>query len=238
MLYNKNMLNDYLYKSPSSQNPTKAMIVLPEIFGLTDFICQTTDRFANELGISTYALDFFYQLNHVKNKFDYATDMQKGVELMQQMRGTDFIEIFSTALADIKKDLPSLEAIYVCGFCFGGRLAYVAGSDRSVSKVISFYGAGANMPNFINDKSAVQNLAEMRANDKNLSVLSLYGANDDSILSEDRAKTEQELKVAGINYEAVVYNDTGHGFFNSERANMYNTKAAEEAWQKVKEFLS
>lgn len=232
------MLNDYLYKGPASNNQKTAIIVLPEIFGLTDFICRTTDKFASELGLSAYALDFFYQINHKRNKFDYATQMQTGVELMQQMQGVDFVEIFSTALANIKQDMPDLSIVYVCGFCFGGRLAYVAGADKSVSKIISFYGAGANGPGFINNKSAIDNLSASRANDQSFSVLSFYGANDDSIIPADRAKTAQKLKEAGISYEEVVYEGAGHGFFNSQRPDMYNADASAEAWQRVKWFLS
>lgn len=231
------MLNDFIYKSNQSKKSNTTVIVLPEIFGLTDFICKTTDDFAKQFGVSAYGLDFFYQLNNTPNKFDYDTEMQKGIELMQQMRGEDFVEIFSTALGEISQDGASIENIIVCGFCFGGRLAYVAGSDPKVSKVISYYGAGAHTPDFINGRTPIENLAQAKTGDSSFSVLSFYGQKDDSIPDVDRVKTSELLKQANINYEAVVYPQAGHGFFNSERATMYNQPAANDSWQRVISFV-
>lgn len=232
------MLNDYIYKSPQSNNINKAIIILPEIYGLTDFICDTADRFASELEISSYALDFFYQLNHTPNKLDYDADAPKGIELMQKMKGIDFVEIFNSTVDIITKDMPELKSLAVCGFCFGGRLAYLAGANKKVSKVISFYGAGANTPSYINDKSPIENLCSIRADDPYLSILSFYGSNDESITTYDREQTAQAIKNAGINYEEIVYDGAGHAFFNNQRPNMYNESASVQAWQRVKEFLS
>lgn len=229
---------EYLYESTHNfNNADTAVIVLPEIFGLTDFITGVADKFSNEFMMPAYALDFFYQLTGEPNKFDYSNDMQKGVELMQQMTGDDFLIIFNDAIEKIVTNYPSIQSLVVCGFCFGGRLAYLSGLNSKVNKIISFYGAGANEPNYIDGKSCIEALSVKRTNDSTLSILSLYGGNDTSILVEDRAKTKQLFTSENINYREVIYADAGHAFFNNQRAQMYNSKASELAWQKIVEFI-
>lgn len=233
---------DYLYESQYNSKASvlnTAVIVLPEIFGVTDFIASTADRFASECNIPSFALDFFYQLTGEPNKFDYSTDMQKGIELMQKMRGEDFLVIFNSAIEEISKTYPDVQNIIVCGFCFGGRLAYLAGlNDSRVNKIISFYGAGANQSNYIDGKSCIEALSSKRSGDTNLSVLSFYGGTDESIPIEDRHKTKSLFDATNINYQEVVCVEAGHAFFNNQRAQMYNRDASEHAWKTILYFIN
>lgn len=230
----------YLYKSSKSSNSKTAIIVLPEIFGLTDFITSTTDRFAEEFKVSAYALDFFFQLTGEPNKFDYNSDegAQTGMDLMKKMTGEDFVNIFEQAVDHIVADLGGVEEIVVCGFCFGGRLAYLSSIETRVKKIISFYGAGANKPNYYSDSSAIEQLCEARSSDESLQVLSFYGAEDDSINQEDRDKTKKAMQEANISYHDIVYPDTGHAFFNNTRQSMYNEESANKAWREIIKFIS
>lgn len=232
------MNKEYLYTSSHyTGSSDTAIIVLPEIFGLTDFITSTTDRFADDFHMPAYALDFFYQLTGKPNKFDYESDMQKGIELMQQMRGEDFLMIFNNAVHDIMNSHSEIQKLIVCGFCFGGRLSYLAGLNENVKSIISFYGAGSNGPDYIQGQSCVEALADKRANDSSLSIISLYGGKDESIPEEDRDKTKSMLSEADINYQEVVYPDAGHAFFNNYRTEKYNELASKKAWEKIVEFV-
>lgn len=232
------MNQQYLYTSNHyTGSSDTAVIVLPEIFGLTGFITSTADRFADEFQMPAYALDFFYQLTGKPNKFDYESDMQKGVELMQQMRGEDFLQIFNDAVNNIMSDHPEVKNFIVCGFCFGGRLAYLTGLNENVKSIISFYGAGANGPDYIQGRSCIESLASERTNDSSLRILSLYGGTDESIPTEDRAKTKSLLEEASINYKEIVYPDAGHAFFNNQRADRYSSEASSAAWDEIRSFL-
>ena len=232
---------DYLYESQHNSKASvlnTAVVVLPEIFGLTDFITDVADRFANEFNMPSFALDFFYQLTGEPNKFDYSSDMQKGIELMQKMRGEDFLEIFNSTVDKISATYPEVQNIVVCGFCFGGRLAYIAGLNDKVKKKVSFYGAGANQPNYVQEHSSIEALSAKRTNDSNLSILSFYGGVDESIPQEDRTKTKSLLSAASIRYQEVVYANAGHAFFNNQRPEMYNAKASELAWKTIIGFIN
>ncbi len=227
----------YLYKSNIETDSKTAIIVLPEIFGLTDFVTGVADKFAKEFSTHAYALDFFYQLTGKPNKFDYETDSQKGIELMHRMTGEDFVNIFEQAVDHIAAQIPGLESIIVCGFCFGGRLAYMSATELRVKKIISFYGAGANQANYYSDNSAVELLCETRSNDESLSVLSFFGEDDESISKNDREKTKHSIEESGIKYKEVVYPSTGHAFFNNSRETMYNQESSKKAWQEIVRFL-
>lgn len=232
------MNQEYLYTSNHyTGSSDTAVIVLPEIFGLTDFITSTADRFADEFKISSYALDFFYQLTGKLNKFDYESDMQKGVELMQQMRGEDFLQIFNDAVNNVMSDHPEVKNFIVCGFCFGGRLVYLTGLNENVKSIISFYGAGANGLDYIQGRSCIESLASKRTNDSSLRILSLYGGTDESIPTEDRAKTKSLLEEANIIYREVLYPEAGHAFFNNQRPDRYNPEASGAAWCEIISFL-
>lgn len=229
------MNKPYLYAN-TKHEAAKAVIVLPEIFGITDFIKSVTDRFAQEFGVPAFALDHFYSVTGKAEVFDYYGDYTRNMEIMNSMKGEDFYKLFTQALDDIQAEYPNLKEFVVVGFCFGGRLAYLAGVDPRVSKAISFYGGQPHLPNYFEGKSPVEALADARRGGE-LQVLSFYGGQDESIPSEDRAKTKQQLNQAHINYIEQVYEDAGHAYFNDSRPERYIAEAANQSWEVVKSFL-
>jgi carboxymethylenebutenolidase len=106
----------------------------------------------------------------------------------------------------------------------------------NVKKVISFYGAGANQPDFNGNKSAIQSLVEARSNDTALRVLSFYGAQDGSIPPDDRLHTRSLLNQASIKYTEKVY-PTGHAYFNEDRETYHEASAA-ASWQDIEKFMT
>lgn len=232
------MKPEYIYQAETqSESADVAIVVLPEIFGITDFIEHFTNKLGQDTYMSAYALDFFFALTGKSNKFDYQQDAARGIELMQQMTGERFLSIYNDAIAHIIQKQPGLKALYIVGFCFGGRLSYVAGLNDMATKLVSFYGAGANMPDYVNGRSAIEALSDKRAGDSSLSVLSFYGGLDESIPMPDRQKTQELLAQASIIYESVVYDDAGHAFMNNERKDRYHAPSADKAYQKLLTFL-
>lgn len=213
-------------------------MVLPEIFGVTDFIKSVVDRCAQELKVPAYALDHFYAVTGRAEVFDYAADMEKAVAIMNQMKGEDFVALFVKALGEIQAENPTISEFIVVGFCFGGRLAYLSGVDKRVRRIVSFYGGQPHKDDYYKGMTPVGALAHARAQDEDLRVLSLYGGQDAMIPAEDRQRTKQELAAVGLDYNERVFQQAGHAFFNSSRPTMYNARAANEAWRAVVEFLS
>ncbi len=229
------MNKSYIYTN-SSNKSNMAVIILPEIFGVTDFIKRATDRFAKEFKLPVFALDHFYAVTGKCEVFDYAKDMDKGVEIMNRMTGDGFFEFFAKTLGEIQIEHPGITEFIVVGFCFGGRLAYLAGMDERVSKVVSFYGGQPHLPKYYEGKSPVEALILARGGNA-LQVLSFYGGQDESIPAEDRVKTKQLLGAAGIGYTEKVYGQAGHAYFNDSRPERYSAEAAAGSWVDIKKFL-
>ena len=233
------MNKPYLYTNTAhyTQESNKAVIVLPEIFGITDFIKNVTDRFADEFSLPAFALDHFYSATGKVEVFDYYGDYSRNMEIMNNMKGEDFYKLFQQALGEIQAEHPAITEFVVVGFCFGGRLAYLAGMDERVSKLISFYGGQPHVVNYFEGKSPVEALTDARGGDGGLRVLGFYGGQDESITAADREKTKELLAKADIGYVAKVYESAGHAYFNDSRPERYNAEAAAQSWEVVKDFL-
>jgi len=229
-------MNDYLKVFSNDKAATSLVIMLPDIWMQTDYSRQTAEEFASKFSIPVYMLDYFYELTGKANNFDPQKDQAVAPALMNKMTGEDFINIFNKALADIKQNQPKLDSIVVIGFCFGGRLAYLAGLSSEVKKVVSFYGAGAHTQNYYEGKTPVEALCEIRQNDQSLSVLSFYGSQDGSIPENDRQLTAQSFKGSSINYIEKVY-EAGHAYFQPGRVDMYNEAAAKQSWVELTNFI-
>lgn len=228
-------MKDYLIASERDSNAESAIIVLPDIWGQTDYSYLTLKQFTEKFKRPCYLLDYFYQITKTPSKFNPETDEGKAVELMNTMRGEDFMDIFKVALDDIKATQPKLTNLTVIGFCFGGRLAYLAGSLQVVNLVVSFYGAGAHSENYLGNSTPIETICSSRAGDKSLKVLSFYGTSDASIPAEDRTKTKEMFAKSNIDYIAKEY-EAGHAYFQPGRPN-YNKAAVKSSWQELEELI-
>ncbi len=225
---------DYLYHSPKgNQNVNSAVLVLPEIFGLNDFIKATTDRLATELACPAFALDHFYAVTGQNQIFDYS-DHEAAFAPAQAMTAGQFLGLLTKALNEIQQQLPTIKALAVVGFCFGGKLSFLAGTDQRITKVASFYGSRPH--DGLVPGGVVTALAKARTQDPHLKVFGFYGQRDASISPADRAQTKQLLTAAGISYQDKIYN-AGHAFMNNERPDMYSEAASRQAWADVLRFL-
>ncbi len=220
----------YLYVSPDSNTSSQhAVIVLPEIYGLNDFVRSVADRAAQELGAIGVGLDHFYAVNGQVNTIAY-DEQEKGMTLMQAVTGEGFIELLGKTIDSIMMEYPMAKNITVLGFCFGGKLAYLSGVDKRVTTIVSFYGGASLAPDFYQGKSAVRSLVDARKDDADLRVLGLFGEQDELIPLQDREAIHDTLSGAGINCEIRALK-AGHAFFNQDRADRYNASAAEVAWR-------
>ena len=220
----------YLYVSPDSNTSSQhAVIVLPEIYGLNDFVRSVADRAAQELGAIGVGLDHFYAVDNQVHTIGY-DEHEKGVKLMQAVTGETYLSLLGKTIDSIIGEYPSVVDITVLGFCFGGKLAYLSGVDKRVTTIVSFYGGASLAPDFYQGKSAVRSLVDARKDDADLRVLGLFGEQDELIPLQDREAIHDTLSGAGIQCEIRALK-AGHAFFNQDRADRYNASAAEVAWR-------
>ncbi len=179
-------------------------------------------------------IDYFYLLTNQSNVLS-ENDREKVHGLMQNFKGDDFLVFFKKVLSEIKLAYPNLQKFTVIGFCFGGRLAYIAGGEPEVSKVISFYGGGVHAPNYVVGKTPVEYLVSKRAQTP-LQIEGFFGIQDKSIPEEDRVKTKEQLAQAGVAYEAHEY-EAGHAYFQEGRFN-FNELASKASWEVLKKIFN
>lgn len=217
-----------------SHSNEEAIIVLPDIFINTDYAIATAEEFTKQFKRPVFMLDYFYQLTGQSNAFSSA-DSARPFELMQRMTGEDYVDIFQQCLKVIKGNYPVIKTLTVIGFCFGGRLAYLSGLAPMVKNIVSFYGAGANKPDYYQGKSPIEALSATHGGDSQLRVISFYGTEDSTIPDTDRELTKKCLEEAKISYQAREY-PAGHAYFQAGR-DSYNVSAAQKSWNDLKEFI-
>ena len=83
----------YIYFSPKSQlDSMRAIIVLPEIYGLNKFVRSVADRAATDLSALGFGLDHFYSIRQTTEIIGY-DEHAKGVELMAQVKSEEYINL-------------------------------------------------------------------------------------------------------------------------------------------------
>ncbi|CAB3707661.1 Carboxymethylenebutenolidase [Achromobacter deleyi] len=118
-----------------------AVIILQEIFGVTDTIRALADRYAAE-GYLALAPDLFWRL-------------EPGVELPHDKAGVakafEYLERFDedTGIDDIGRTVAQVRArpdfagkVAVLGLCLGGKLAFRAAATLDIDAAVTFYGVG------------------------------------------------------------------------------------------------
>jgi len=226
------------YLAEPAGQPKGAVIVIHEVWGLDTHIKSVADRFASE-GYVTLAPSFF-ELADVsseeitKLKTDLFDEVKRVAiqprlrEIMAPMRDPEF---GATTIAGLKAcfdylyELPEVsQKVAVSGFCFGGTYSFaLAVAEPRLKLALPFYGHA--------DQSA-EELAAIAC-----PIRAFYGANDHGLIS-NLDDLKRRMAEAKVDFEAKVYPDCAHAFFNDSNPVVYNQAAAEDAWNVVKAELA
>jgi carboxymethylenebutenolidase len=182
---------------PESKAKAPAIVVIHEIFGLTDWVRSVADELAAN-GYIAIAPDLLSGMGPNKggsSEFSSQQDAMKAVSSLD----ADQVTADLNAAADYVKKLPSANGkIAVAGFCWGGGQSFRFATNRKdLRAAFVFYGPPP------------QNITSITA-----PVYGFYGGNDARIDSTIPA-TEAAMKDAGKKYEPVTYEGAGHGFMRA-----------------------
>ena len=209
---------------PESKSKTPVVVVIHEIFGMTDWVQDVADQFA-EAGYIAIAPDL---LSGMAPNGGRTPDFPSGgVGPAIGKLDPNQITADLNAVADYGKKLPASSGkLFVAGFCWGGGQTFRFSTNRSdLSGALVFYGPPP-------DKDAMSRIKAP--------VYGFYGGNDARI-NATIPDTEAAMKAAGKTYEPVVYEGAGHGFMRAGEApdaNDANQKARSEAWTRLKQILA
>lgn len=202
---------------PEVKDKATAVIVIHEIFGLTDWARSVTDELA-EAGYIAIAPDLLT-----------GTSGAKGASGARDVIGSLPAEQINGDLeAAVKyaRSLPSCNGkVVVAGFCWGGGKSFrFAAASPDVKAAFVFYG----------DAPSEKEMKKISC-----PVYGFYGENDARI-SAAVPKVSASMKEAGKTYEPKIYDGAGHGFMRAGEvpdAKEANKKARNEAWKRWKEVL-
>lgn len=204
---------------PERKDKAPAVLVISEIFGLTDWVRSLCDELA-ENGVIAIAPDL-----HSGQKFEDLDGARKATSALPD----DQVKADLNATADFALKIPACNGtLAVCGFCWGGGWAFrYATINPKLKAAYSFYGV------------AIDN-----ADDAKKVACPVYGfyAENDERVNATISKAEELMKAAGKKYEPVIYKAAGHGFMRSgEPANPAvreaDKKARDEGWARWKNLL-
>ena len=198
----------YLATPTSGKGP--GVIVIQEWWGLVGHIKSVADRFA-AAGFSALAPDLYHGQT--------ASEPDAAGKLFMALN----IERAEKDLSGAAKYLAgqsSTAKLGAVGFCMGGQLALFAGcTNPGVGPVVDFYGIH---PNVKPDYSKLSG-----------PVLGLFAEKDAFVTPQTARQVEADIKKAGKTVDIHIYPGVDHGFFNDERADVYNKASAEDAWRRT-----
>ncbi|MBU9199537.1 dienelactone hydrolase family protein [Burkholderia gladioli] len=199
-----------------------AVVIIQEIFGVNGHIRSVADQYAAD-GYVALAPDVFWRTQPRVELGYEGADRDKGIELLQK---TDVHQ----AAADIAAAAAALRArpevegkVAGIGYCFGGRLAYLAAASGAFDVAVAYYGGG------------IQNHLDV-ANHITQPILFHYAGLDHGITPEHVEQVKAAF--AGRPNAAVhLYPEADHGFNCNVRVS-YDQRAAALAHGRTLQFLA
>jgi carboxymethylenebutenolidase len=209
---------------PEVKDKATAVVVIHEIFGMTDWVRSVADQLA-EAGYIAIAPDL---LSGMAPKGGGSAELgADGVRQAIMSLPPDQVTADLTACVDYVAKLPACNGkVAVGGFCWGGGQAFrFATNTKAIKAAFAFYGTGPDK------EGAVERIT--------CPVFGFYGENDARVNATIPKSTEL-MKKADKVYEPVIYEGAGHGFMRAGEApdtNAANKKARDDSWKRWKDEL-
>jgi carboxymethylenebutenolidase len=216
---------------PENKNKATAVIVIHEIFGMSDWVQSLTDQLA-EAGYVAIAPDLLSGMG--PNGGGTSSLSGNAVGQAIQALPPDQITGDLNAVADYISKVPASNGkIVVTGYCWGGGQSFrYATNNPNIKAAFVFYGPAPASADGTPDKTA---LAKIKA-----PVYGFYAGNDARI-NATLPKTIEAMTELKKTYEPVTYEGAGHGFMRAGEApdaNEANKKARDDAWVRWKKILA
>ncbi|MBK6557872.1 dienelactone hydrolase family protein [Candidatus Skiveiella danica] len=217
--------------APASKTGLPVVLVLSEIFGVHEYIADTTRRFA-KAGYLAIAPELFQRQGDAQSYGEMAKLMAEVISKVpdaQVMGDLDATVKWAAANGgDVRK-------LAVTGFCWGGRQTWLyAAHNKNVKAGVAWYGRLVGAQNDLTPKNPIDIAAHLAG-----PVLGLYGGADTGIPLE----TVEKMKVALASGDAaaraskfVVYPDAPHAFHADYRPS-YRKEAADDGWKRALDWF-
>ena len=208
---------------PEVKTKAAVIILIHEIFGLSDWAKEMADELAGQ-GFIVVAPDLLTGFGPNGGGSDAFPSMDATTKAVSGLDAA-VVNADLDAAADYGKKIPAANGkIAVAGFCWGGSKTFAFATHRKdLSAAFVFYGSG---PSDVTTITAP--------------VYGFYAGNDARIGAMIPDAIVQ-MKAAGRTFEPVTYDGAGHGFMRAGEApdaKDADKKARADAWVRWKSLLS
>ncbi|MBI5485180.1 MAG: dienelactone hydrolase family protein [Deltaproteobacteria bacterium] len=221
------VLEGYLAWDDSQYSKRPGVLIIHEWTGLGPYVKRRAEMLA-KMGYIAFAADIY----------------GKGVRPADQAAAARTAEIYKNdrglMRARAKAGLDTLKnqrqvdprRVAAIGYCFGGTTALELARDGAdIRGVASFHG-GLSTPSMHDAKNISGK------------VLVLHGADDPFVKPYEVSAFEDEMRMAGVDWQLISYGGAVHSFTNPDAGSdnskgaAYNEKADRRSWETLKLFLS
>ena len=208
---------------PEGSADAPVVLVIHEIFGLTDWVRAVADRLA-ESGFVAVVPDLLSGLGPDGGGTASVASRDQVVRLIRSLEPADAIARLD-AVWDHAVTLPATTGrIAALGFCWGGSTSFAyAVTQPNLQAAVVYYGSSPV-------ETADYHLVEAP-------VLGLYGGDDERVNATIPTAT-REMARYGKQFETEIFPGAGHGFLRAqEDRHGANREASLRAWRRTIEFL-
>lgn len=198
---------------PERSDKAPVVILIHEIFGMTDWTNSVADALSKE-GFIVVAPDLITGIEGAAENPREAIGKLTPEETLKRLNAT-----LKYALA-----IPSGNGKIGCvGYCYGGRTTFAyATKQPELEAAVVYYGDSPETTTLANITCPVQGH---------------YGGNDARV-NETIPDAQAEMKKLGKVFEVNIYEGAGHGFLRQQSGQEgANLKASQEAWAKTVAFF-
>jgi len=201
------------------------MVVIQEIFGVTDYIRDVCRRLAGA-GYVALAPALYARMDPALELDERREDSLP--RALEAGRSLDFQQAVDDAVAALEHVRAMAEVTDrragIIGFCLGGGIAYLVAAASDPDVAVCYYG------------SAIPGALD-RAADITSPLLFHFGEADAYITAEQRADVERAFS-ARENVAFHRHPGAGHAFDNHNAAMFHEPEAARRSWPQTLSFLS
>ena len=208
---------------PERSDSAPVVLVIHEIYGLTDWIRGVADQFAAK-GFIAVAPDLLSGMGPDGGgtaSLGEGDNVVATIRTLEPDERTRRLNAVRTYALDIPAGNGRLGSV---GFCWGGGASFAYAVDQpDLNAAVVYYGASpAEAPDYARI---------------NAPVLGLYGA-DDARVNATIPRAEEAMADGGKSYEPNLYDGAGHGFLRAqEDRDGANRRATEQAWPRTVQFF-
>jgi carboxymethylenebutenolidase len=207
---------------PERKDSAPVVIVIHEIYGLTDWLRSVADQLAAD-GFIAVAPDLISGLGpggggtESAGSRDEVVKLIRGLSPEEAYRRLDAVRLYAVQIPAANGRTATV------GFCWGGSRSFgYATHQPALDAAVVYYGSSP-------DEDA---LARIEAK-----VLGLYGG-DDARVNATIPPAAEKMKTLRKTYEREIYEGAGHGFLrNQSGRDGANMKATKKAWPRTVKFL-